>query len=81
MVQRHDIELASPMPIKEVQIPPHFHKTDKISIRDLKDGFTILDSTPTMAAEEGKCVLYTVGGSTVRVAFKVDQTWRTAALT
>lgn len=83
MVQRHEIVLDTQvvkLPIREVDIPPHFHKTDKISYKDLKDGFTILTSTPTMAAEEGKCVLYTTGGA-VRVAFKVNQTWRTAALT
>lgn len=81
LVQRHNIviETLDITPIKEAQLPPHFHKTDRISIRDLRDGFNVLTSTPTQVAEEGKCVLYTTGGA-YRVAFKVDQGWRTAAL-
>ena len=76
-----DIEkkFESPTPIREIELPPHFHRVDRISYKDLRDGFTILDATPSQVAEEGTCVLYRVGAA-VRVAFKVDQTWRTAAL-
>lgn len=71
---------AARIPIRAVDLPPHFHEVDRVDIRSLKGGFTILDATPSQVAEEGKCILYSVGGSAYRVAFKVNEVWRTAAL-
>lgn len=61
-------------------LPPHQHKTDRISIKDLIGGFPVVNSTPTSVAEEGTFRIYE-SGSTHRLYIKVDQTWRWVALT
>ncbi len=66
--------LAAASAVKE--LPPHFHRVDRINQRDIAGGFTTMSATPTQVAEEGSLVFYTTGG-TYRGAVKLNQTWYT----
>ena len=56
------------------QVPPHFHKEDRINERDVIPDDTILSVVPDYAAPEGTEVTYKSGGE-VRRYKRVDGEW------
>jgi hypothetical protein len=62
------------------QLPPHFHKVDRISEKDLIPDDTIVSVIPDWAAPEGTEITY-VNGATIRRYKMIDGTWRYWALT
>jgi hypothetical protein len=61
-------------------VPPHFHKEDRISEKDLIPNGDIVSVVPTWPAPKGTKVTY-VNGATIRRYKMIDGTWRYWALT
>lgn len=74
-----EAQKASSKPLTEGDLPPHFHKVDRISFPNIKGGPILLSATPTEVAEEGTARLYTTGGNTY-LAYKVNQAWKSVLL-
>lgn len=61
-------------------IPPHFHKTDRISEEDIFPDGRVVSQIPSGPAPEGTEVTY-VSGATIRRYKMVQGTWRYWSLT
>ena len=60
-------------------VPPHFHKIDRISERDLISDDTVIAVIPTFAAPEGAEITYNSGGIARRYKM-ISGTWKAMAL-
>lgn len=62
------------------KVPPHFHKEDRISEKDLIPDGDIVSVAPNWPAPEGTEITY-VNGAIIRRYKMIDGTWRYWALT
>ena len=62
------------------EVPPHFHKLDRISEKDIIPNGEIVSVVPDWHAPEGTEITYK-SGATIRRYKMIDGTWRYWALT
>ena len=64
----------------DIQVPPHFHKEDRISEKDLIPNGDVISVVPNFPAREGTEITY-VNGATIRRYKMIQGTWRYWTLT
>ena len=63
------------------ELPPHFHKLDRINQLDIVGGLNTFNATPTHVSEESKPIIYTVNSTSFFLGVKINNEWRKVELT